>query len=343
MSNAGIKSLSKMSTFWRDALAVQVLYVAAKLRLAEAVATSARTIGELARETDTDRDRLLRLMRVLVHLGLFTEDDDGRFATTPLGETLRADHPKSARGPLLTWAAPFFWRPWGELYESLKTGEPAFDRIFGMPFYEYLAAHPEDAEPFYGSIEVEEPAVLSAIVAAYDFSRFERLVSVGAGPYGELLRDILLAHPKVRGVFNDLPGVVERADMLRNSPVADRCEFIASDIFESVPADADGYLLKGTLHDWSDGESVKILRSCRRAIRPSGRLLLVEHVLSSPDERIGPALALQHLAFVVKSRGRLRTAEDFRRMFKESGFSEPQIYPTGAGGEGRCVVEAIPV
>ena len=120
---------------------------------------------------------------------------------------------------------------------------------------------------------------IPAIIAAYDFSGFDRIVDVGGG-HGALINAIISANPNARGVLADLPQVVEH---LANSAI-NRCEVAVIDFFESVPKGADAYILKYIIHDWNDGDALKILRNCRSAIRHDGRLLLMEHVLKEANE-----------------------------------------------------------
>lgn len=162
------------------------------------------------------------------------------------------------------------WRPWGQLCEAVATGQPAFDRIYGASLFDYLATHPADAAIFNASMSSSSPVASGIVLAAYDFSRFQRIVDVGGGQ-GALLHGILSANPKLHGVLTDRPAVVAGVTALRTGAVADRCEIVGGDFFESVPAGADGYILSFVVHDWNDEDSIRILRNCRLAIRPDGK------------------------------------------------------------------------
>lgn len=216
--------------------------------------------------------------------------------------------------------AHFFWKPTGELEEAVRTGQPSFERVYGAPFFEYLAGHADDAQVFNAAMS-SSPDHLAAIVGAYDFSRFERIVDVGGG-HGLLLARILSANPRLRGVLYDLPAVVAGASALRQQPISQRCEIIGGDFFKGVPAGADAYILKGIIHDWNDEAALKILKNCRRAIHPDGRLLVQEAVLTrSPD----PTTALMDMLMMVLTSGRERTESEFRSLLQEAGFSMVQV------------------
>jgi len=309
---------------WPGILAAQAIHVATKLRIPDLLASGPKTIAELASSCGAHPPTLERLLRALTTLEMFALAPDGRFRNTPLTEVLRTDHPQSRRDGALFLPAPFLWRPLGELYESVRTGEPAFPAIFGQSFFDYLADHPADASLFNSVMTQGIAWTTPALLAAYDFSRFERLVDVGGGQ-GALLRDILAATPSLQGVLFDLPQVVAGAcEVLKGDP-GERSQTVGGNFFDSVPAGADAYLLKGVLHDWPDDDAVRILRNTRRAIRPDGTLLLIESIV---DSAARPAGLIDLLMLVIG--GRERTEADFRSLLDSTRFSLTRIIPTEA-------------
>jgi SAM-dependent methyltransferase len=230
--------------------------------------------------------------------------------------------------------AGFVWEPVGELFETIRTGQPAFELVYRAPFFEYLAEHPDDAAVFNAAMS-SLPAYIAALVQAYDFSKFECIVDVGGG-HGAKLVAILSANPRLRGVLFDLPSVVEGATAVRRGAVGDRCEIVGGDFFEQVPSGADGYLLSGIVHDWGDDAALKILRNCRRAIRSDGTLLLVETVLTPSSD---PSQALMDVLMMVLTGGRERSEADFESLLREAGFSLTSVIPTA----GASILESRPV
>jgi hypothetical protein len=111
--------------------------------------------------------------------------------------------------------------------------------------------------------------------------------------------------------------------------LADRCEFIAGNMFESVPAGADAYFMKHILHDWDDAACGKILAAIRAAIPPHGRLLVSEKlILSGPAGYYGK---LTDLVMLVHNQGgRERTEAEYRELFARAGFKLNRIVPTFA-------------
>jgi hypothetical protein len=184
-----------MQYIFPGVIAAQAIYAAAKLRIPDLLASGPKTSAELAADCGAHAPALERLLRALATLEMFAPTPDGRFHNTPLTEMLRSDHPQSQREGAMLLPAPFLWRPLGELYETVRTGEPAFPRVFGQRFFEYLAGHPDDAAVFNAAMTQGIAWTTPALLAAYDFSRFERLVDVGGGQ-GALLRDILAATPR---------------------------------------------------------------------------------------------------------------------------------------------------
>lgn len=322
-----------MEYLWPGIIAAQAIHAAVKLRIPDALASGPKTNPELAAECGAYPRSLECLMRALATLELFTLQPDGRFGNTPLAEMLRADHPQSQRDGAQLLTSAFLWRPLGELEESVRTGEPAFERIFGQRFFSYLATHPDDAAVFNAAMTQGVSWTTSVLLAAYDFSRFTRLVDVGGGE-GALLRDVLAATPGLRGVLFDLPTVVSGATEILTGDIAARCQVVGGDFFGSVPEGADAYILKGVIHDWPDEDAVRILRNIRRAIRSDGTLLLIEGLVDSAEFPSG----FSELLMLVIG-GRERTAEEFRALLATAGFAVARVIATGRSS----VIECRPV
>jgi hypothetical protein len=327
-------SMQMMQLLWPGAMAVQAVHVAAKLSLADLVADGPKTVTELAARARVHGPSLGRFLRALTSLGIFAEDADGRYGQTALSDTLRRRHPQSIRPWAMMLGARFVWEPCGALDVSIRTGQAAFEQVYGRPFFKHLAEHQDDAAVFNAAMS-SVPAHIAAIVEAYDFSTFERIVDVGGG-HGALLVGILSSYPQLRGVLHDLPDVVAGASAARESAMVDRCEIVGGDFFEGVPTGADAYLLRTIIHDWTDEAAVRILKNCRRAIRTDGTLLLVETVLTPSSD---PASALMNLLMMVLTGGRERTESEFRSLLREADFSLTRVISTA----GASIVEARPV
>lgn len=312
--------------------------VAAKLRIADKLAAGPKSAADLARETETHAPSLYRLLRALASVGVFAEDSDRRFRLTPMAEYLRTGVPGSMRGVADYFGSDWTWRPWGQLLHSVRTGETAFDHVFGEPCFDYLAKHPEESAVFNEGMTGFSSTVAPAVAEAYDFSKFGTVVDVGGG-HGALLTTILKAFPTVRGVVYDAPHVVEGAKgPIRAAGLADRCRTEGGDFFQAVPAGGDAYLMKHIIHDWPDDRATTILKNCRKAVNPGGKLLLVEIVIKPGNEPdLGKVLDLEML---VLPSGRERTEAEYARLFAGAGWKLTRVVPTKSAMQ---VIEGEPV
>ena len=316
----------------------QIIYVAAKLGIADLVVAEPKTSEELARATGTHAPSLHRVLRALAGLGVLTQDPDDRFGLTPLGSCLRSDVPDSVRGWAVLMGEPYHRQTWTAILHSVRTGEPAFDHLFGTGAFEFFAQHPEIGAVFQDAMTATARGLNQALLDAYDFASFGTLVDVGGGR-GTLLAMILGAYPALRGVVFDLPHVVAAADAeLTAMGVADRCAAVGGDFFATVPEGGDAYLLKNVIHDWGDAEAVTILRHCRAVTPQDGRLLLYEAVLPPSDApSLGKLIDVEML--LMTHSGRERTESEFRALLAAAGYRLTRVVPTQSP---LSVVEGIP-
>ena len=174
----------------------QAIAVAAELGIPDLLKDRPRTAAEIARTASASKDGVYRLLRALASVGLFAEAGNRKFRLTPLGRLLRTDSSQTLGGYARFVGDQSTWRPWGELRHSVRTGEPAFDRVFAMPIFEYFAKMPV-FDAAMTSISTWES---KAVVAGYDFSGINTLVDV-AGGHGLMLATILKANRKMRGIL----------------------------------------------------------------------------------------------------------------------------------------------
>ncbi len=321
------------TSYWVSA----IVFAAAKLGLADQLAAGPKSAAELAVPAGVHAPSLHRLMRTLASLGILTEGDAQRFALTPLGEALRTGAPGSARGTLIAFGNPPFWRAFEEISYSLETGKSGFEKVFGQPIFDYLAAHPEEASYFSEAMVGFHGGEPPAVAAAYDFSPFETVVDVG-GATGNMLAAILTRHAGPRGVLFDRPHVVRDAPaLLQAKGVSERVTIEAGDFFTTVTAGGDAYLLSNVIHDWNEDQCLTILGHCRRAIKPDGRLLIVESVLPAGDTpHQGKVL---DIVMLVIPGGQERTEAEYAALLRKAGFRLTRVVPTASAVS---VVEAVP-
>ena len=304
----------------------QCIYVAARLGIADLLKDGPRRSEELAQATGTHAPSLYRVLRLLTAVDLFTEGKTHTFALTPLGAYLQTGVPGSLRTMALAYGEKPFWPVWGALLHSVQTGEPSFQHVFGFNIFDYYAQHPEEAELFNDFMTELTASVAPTVAGAYDFSASSTLVDVGGG-HGQMLASILQAHPTLHGVLFDLPHVVKGAPpLLDEAGVSDRCQVIGGDVFTAVPADYDTYLLSRVIHDWDDERTIAILSSCHQAMKPSGKVLLIERVI--PTDRTPELHVLESdVIMLVAPGGKERTEAEYRALLKAAGFELTQCIP----------------
>jgi SAM-dependent methyltransferase len=340
LDNEHLRIASEFLDRISSSITLPVTYVAAELRIADLLAGGPRNVHELAADTGSHAPSLLRLLRALASLDFCREGENGVFALNPIGALLQEKTSSSLRSWILWWGR-YQWPLWGNLLHSVKTGESARKLVTGADGFAQLEHDPDAAATFNRAMAEYTRLVGSGVVRAYDFGGMRRIVDVGGG-YGALLAAILEAYPGARGVLLDLPHAIEGAKVnLANTGLANRCEFITGDFFDSVPDGGDAYLIKAVIHDWDDERSVVILRNCRRAIPSAGKLLLVERIMPDRLEASAPhrAIARADLNMLIGPGGRERTEADFRSLLHSSGFNLTRIVPTALE---YSILEAIP-
>ncbi|WP_083802312.1 methyltransferase [Micromonospora sp. ATCC 39149] len=299
-----------------------------RLGLPDAIGDDERTPQELALRYDARADTMFRVLRALAALRVLTETTPGRFALAPMGALLRGDRPGTLRPLARMLTDPAMTTAWDGLAHSVRTGEPAFDGIFGTDFFSYVGGRPDLSELYNAAMSQVTHSVAAAVAERTDLAGVRTVVDVGGGD-GTLLAAVLAANPGVRGVLYDsASGSAEAAGNLRRAGVGDRCRIEVGDFFERVPADADLYLLKSVIHGWGDGRATGILRHCAEAVAPGGRIVMIDHVL--PDV-VGPAAnALAYLTDVgmlVNGQGLERTRGDLERLCGKAGLSLEDVTP----------------
>jgi len=303
----------------------QALYVVAKSGIADILRDGPQGSAALALATGMDTQALSRVLRTLAHVGVFVEDEDGRFGVTPIGACLQIGVPGSLRAYTLALGAEKY-RAWGDVLHSVHTGQPAFEHVFGMGTFAYYAQHPEAAAVFNQAMTEWTTHATQAIVAAYDFSRFGCVVDVGGG-HGQLLTALLQAYPHLRGVLYELPAVAAGAhQQLAAVGLATRCEVRAGDMFAGVPPGGDVYLLKNVLTSFDEEHTLRVLRHCHQVMTAQSTLVVADPVIQQGNTpAFGPLLDL-HLLVTVG--GRVRTVAEHQQLFEAAGFRLTQLIPT---------------
>jgi SAM-dependent methyltransferase len=316
---------TQMNQLIRGYWTTQAIFVAAELRIADLLSDGPSAAEDLGKRAGVKGDMLYRVLRALASIGIFADDVEGRFALTPLAETLRGDSGQRAYAML---HGQELYRSWGKLIDAVRTGDAAFELAFDMPVFEYFGKHPDRGAVFDRAMTGHHGAEADPMLDAYDFSGFKEIVDVGGGN-GSLLTSILRRHQQTRGVLFDLPTVVDRArGAIENAELGDRFRLVGGSFLESVPTGGDAYLLRHVVHDWRDDDAATILRNCKIAMKPEGKVLIVEIVVPAGND---PSFAKWMDLMMVTYGGKERSERQYRQLFAAAGLRLTRIVPTRAG------------
>jgi hypothetical protein len=296
----------------------QLLHVAARLGIADLLEGGPRSVESLAASCGCRAQELYRVLRALSNLEIVRELADGRFELASLGEHLRTRSEGSLHAMAALYGERWIWNAYGNLLHSVRTGEPAFDAVHGQRFFDYLQRDDIAARSFNAAMTSYSAQEISAVTAAYDFSRFHAIADIGGG-HGSLLAAMLRASRTARGILFDLPAVCAGAGpTLAESGVGDRVSVVSGDFFVEVPRGAQLYVLKSIIHDWDDDSALHILANCRAAMAPDGRVLLIERLIGEPNDA-GEA-KLFDISMLAMLGGRERTVSEYRALLESAGL-----------------------
>ncbi|HKT20118.1 MAG TPA: methyltransferase [Stellaceae bacterium] len=306
-------------------IAARAVYAAAKLGLADAIPAEGVSAGRLAAQIGADPSGLERLLRALSGLGVVMLGESGRYRLTPRGETLRKDSPQSIRDYAI-YVHEFLYDLFEDLVPGVCGGNPIVEAKLGAPLFAYLQQHPDKAALFHAGLanrgRVEAPAILEAS----SFAGCRKIVDLGGGN-GAFLSAILAAYPEASGVLLERGAAIASARRGEGGPLP-RCALVEGDYFNAVPAGGDVYVLKRVLFDHTAGEVVQILRRCRDAMAPQGKVVIIEGLAGAPNE---PSLAhLMDLTFLLATTGRMRTEAEYKNLLQQAGLRLDKCLATRA-------------
>jgi hypothetical protein len=319
-ADARTRLMQMISGYW----VTQIVRAAAQLRYADLLATQALTANER------------RHLQACASVGLVSHHA-GHFASTPLLDLLRADHPRSLAGFARSQAAAGHWLPWGRFDEALRTGEPQAQSALGASIFDYMAEAPGEAEAFGQAMKELSAPLLAELPTLLDRDGCARAVDVG-GAGGSVLPALVGSHGDMTGVLYDR-SVEGGRRLLGQLPAttARRIELVAGDFFREVPS-GDLMILKQVLHNWDDERCLDILSNCRRAISARGRIAVIELVLGAP----GPHdfASLMDMNMLVMVGGRERTLEEFTALLERAGFGDVRLARTSTP---MSIIQAEPI
>ncbi len=282
-----------------------------------------------------------RVLRACASIGVFTEDSAGRFGPTELSDVLTSDSPVSVKNIVELFAGPIA-RVVSELPESVKTGRPQARRVYGMEWWDYLNANPRDLEEFAEAMKSNSLNSLRGVLEFCDFGAAAKIADLGGG-FGHLAIALLEKYPHLEATVVDVPDLIPVARERfanSNSPVADRLEFAAGDMFASVPP-ADVYIMKHIINDWEDEKCIRLLENCRRGWRENGRVICVDAVVPPMGNTAGTPAKLTDIVMMTFITGKERTEEQWADLYRSAGFEIQSITPIHDNLD-TSIVEGVP-
>ena len=316
----------------------RMLRLVADLGIADKIALSGvMTVGDLAKSCSVLPDRLIRVLRALAAFRIFEVSAEGNIAHTTGSLLLRTDTPNSMHYSAQFWTGPGSWKAWSMLDVAI-TGAIPHEAAWNMSRFAYLRQHPEEARVFDAMMANFPDNRHAAIAAGYDFSAARVIADIGGGN-GAALRHILSRFPGPRGLVFDREDVI--AALTAEDLMHERIAAQGGSFFDKVPSGSDIYLLIRVLHDWSDEDCLRILRTCRAAIK-TGQVLLLGEELLEPDPARGEATAYlidMHM-MAMFGHARARSQAEFRNLMAQTGFKLNRVIPTASAVS---IIEASPI
>ena len=301
------------------AWASQAAGTLARLGVCDHIAQGATTPGAIAERIGASPDALSRLLRAGAMVGIVRETAPRSYALTPVGELFRSDHPKSMRALLDAETAPGHWLPWGKLDDCIRRGGSVAHEVLGSDIWTYYASHAAEGRAFSEGMTGLSMAALGAIGEVWQPPAAKRVIDVG-GAHGAFLDFVLARQPDASGVLYDLPHVIDSA---KPRP---RVELAAGDMFASVPAGGDLYLLKAIVHDWDDARVTTILRNVRAAMAKDATVVIVDMLI--PDDGSPSPAILLDLNMLVMLPGRERTASEVGALLATADLAISRVVTT---------------
>lgn len=311
-------------TVWRVAtagFAARCLHVVAAIGAADRIDDTPVPVDAVAADCGVDASALDRVLRLLAAHGIFERQPDG-YQHTAASRLLRSEDPTSMRSFAQMMGLPLIWGSLTALETSVRTGRPGLHTLEPAGAWAYLQDHPREAEIFGRAMTAKAAAEITAVLAAYDFTRFATIADIGGGR-GHLLRAVLDTAPAATGVLFDLPQVIDTLDV--GHP---RATATAGDFFTDALPVADAYLLMEVLHDWPDEECTAILRAIHQAAPSGATLLIVESIL--PDEGGDARAGTLDIVMLAVTGGRERTSDELGALLGRAGFRLEKIIDTAS-------------
>ncbi|XP_044462570.1 caffeic acid 3-O-methyltransferase-like [Mangifera indica] len=268
-------------------------------------------------------DRMLRLLTCynLLTCELHRHEDgsiERLYGLTPVGKCFAIWDDGKSLGALKPEKE--FEMIWLQLNDLVMEGGYLFEKVHGMPIYEFLSKNPRIDESFNKAMASLSKITMSKVLDTYKgFEDLASLVDVGGG-IGATLSMIISKYPTIKGINFDAPHVVEKA------PTYPGIKHLGGDMFSNIPVTADAFMIKNVLHNWNDEQCLKLLRNCYEALPKNGKLIVMDCILPEYLDSSNASKYISHMDIImIMHGGRERTENEFKALGKAAGFSDFQV------------------
>ncbi|MCH9608753.1 MAG: Multifunctional cyclase-dehydratase-3-O-methyl transferase TcmN [Chlamydiales bacterium] len=287
-----------------------------------------KSIDIVAKHCSMSPTVLKKLLRVLCPFGIFKENDDGTFSLEKIGEVLKSSHPSGMKD--LLFCEDCRWNSFGQMSQSLTTGETGFSKLYKQEYFEYIAQYPHLQAGFDSHMKAVSAKEDPMIAESLPLEQKKKMIDVGGGK-GGLLRAILIKNSHISGGMFELPGVAKQEIDKLAQEFQERIEVFSGSFFEALPFKSDGIILKRVLHDWDDAHCIQILSHCREALveGEAGEIYVVESLVKGQED--SPLLRIFDLLLLTVFGGVERSIEEYSSLFSQSGLKLRNSISTDSG------------
>jgi len=298
----------------------KTMFTAVSLGIFDLLHDAPAGAAALAARLSASADATERLLDACAALGLLRKRD-GVYVNDPVSDTyLRAASPHTLSG-YVRYSDAALYPMWNHLEEAVREGTHRWAQTFGTegPIFSHFFRTDEAMRDFLRGMHGFGMLTSPKVVAAFDLSRFRRLVDLGSAT-GHLVIAACERYPDLRGAVFDLPRVTAVArEEVAHSAARDRIEVLAGDFFEDELPPADLYSVGQILHDWNEAQIGRLLARVFDRLPRGGGLLVAEKLLE--EDGVGPIPAnMQSLGMLICTEGKERSLTEYTRLLQRAGF-----------------------
>ena len=261
----------------------------------------------------------------LVALG-FLERADGRYRNTPATEAFLDKRKPSYIGGMLEMANHRLYSSWGDLTAALRTGLPQNETKGGGPgLFEALYADPQRLREFLQAMTGISRGANLAIARKFPWKDYSSAVDVGTAQ-GDLIAQVALAHPHMRGTGFDLAEVAPVfEDYMRQNGLTGRVSFSPGNFFENPLPAGDVVMMGHILHDWDLDQKRMLVRKAYDAIPSGGALLVYDSIIDDDRSKNAFGLLMSLNMLIETSGGFDYCGADCIEWMRSAGFREARV------------------